>query len=248
VSRLRSGFTLAVAVYALIGFLPSLTIGNNNPTPWPSLAAWGLWSVAFVALMVPRVTGTGHLSRGSFIAVCAALATVVGLDLWAVAERGDGPLDATAALSAAALLLVIATLRPARCVVMATFLLGGAFSVAIVATPESAVLTAQGILELLVTLTLVIAPGLIGVWLVSGVARIVQREGDRALALSTAAESAPSSDAILARLDRDAEKLLDAVAHGATPLPLSSAVAAEASSLATELRHHLLAARSGTIN
>jgi hypothetical protein len=247
VSKLLPVFTLVVAVYALIGVVRSLTSVNDNPVPWLSLAAWGLWSAAFVALTLPRVTGAERLSRGSFIAVCAALVAVVCLDLWAVTV-GDGARDATAALSAAALVLVIATLRPARDAVVSTLVLGGAFGATFIVTGERSALTAQGIPELLVTLTLVIAPGLVGVWLVSGITRIVRREDDRALALLAAAESGPSSDAILARLDREAETLLDAVALGATPLPLSSAVAAEASSLATELRFHLLAARSGTIN
>jgi hypothetical protein len=248
VSKLLPVFTLVVAVYALIGVVRSLTSVNDNPVPWLSLAAWGLWSAAFVALTLPRVTGAERLSRGSFIAVCAALVAVVCLDLWAVTVRGDGARDATAALSAAALVLVIATLRPARDAVVSTLVLGGAFGATFIVTGGRSALTAQGIPELLVTLTLVIAPGLVGVWLVSGITRIVRREDDRALALLAAAESGPSSDAILARLDREAETLLDAVALGATPLPLSSAVAAEASSLATELRFHLLAARSGTIN
>jgi hypothetical protein len=245
VSRLRSGFTLVVAVYALVGVLPSLTSGNDNPALWLSLAAWGLWGVAFVSLMLLRVTGTGHLSPGGFIAVCASLATVVGLDLWAVAGRGDGGRDATAALSAAALFLVIATLRPARDVVVATMVLGGAVGGTVLATTA---LTAQNIPPVLVTIVLMIAPGLIGVWLVSGTSRIRRQECDRMAAISSSAGAGLASNTILARLDRDAETLLDAVAHGITPLPLSSTVAAEASLLATELRHHLLAAHSDTIN
>jgi hypothetical protein len=50
----------------------------------------------------------------------------------------------------------------------------------------------------------------------------------------------------LARLDLAAEKLLDAVANGSDPLPLSDASASVAASLATELRLHLIEGRRET--
>jgi hypothetical protein len=50
----------------------------------------------------------------------------------------------------------------------------------------------------------------------------------------------------LARLDLAAERLLDGVATGRTPLPLDENTASEAASIATELRLHLIQGRRET--
>jgi hypothetical protein len=80
--------------------------------------------------------------------------------------------------------------------------------------------------------------------------QLVQRELDRVLVQSNVgapqfAVGMLASDE-LARLDLAAEKLLDAVANGTDPLPLSDASSSVAASLATELRLHLIEGRRET--
>jgi len=144
-------------------------------------------------------------------------------------------------------LLIIVTLRSRWEVLVATGLLGVAFVVAIIATTP---LTPVTIPSQLVTVALAIGPGITGVLLVSGFERMLKRELDRVLVQSTV--TAPRlavgmlASEELARLDLDAEELLDAVANGDAPLPLPAPLASRASTLATELRLHLIEGRRET--
>jgi hypothetical protein len=93
-------------------------------------------------------------------------------------------------------------------------------------------------------------PPLLGAMIVKGFGTLVQFELDRSVVESTLlaprfAFGMRSSDE-LARLDLDAERILDGVASGTIDLPLDPEVAAEASSIATELRLLLVAGRHDT--
>ena len=95
-----------------------------------------------------------------------------------------------------------------------------------------------------------VAAGFIGVVIVEAFRRLVQVELDRVLVQSTV--SAPRfavgmlASEELARLDFAAEELLDSIATGTTPLPLTPKTASVAASLATELRLHLIEGRRET--
>ena len=73
---------------------------------------------------------------------------------------------------------------------------------------------------------------------------MVQRELDLVLVQSTITQSSSAVGMLaseeLARIDLDAETLLDDVATGRTALPLSPAKSAAAARLATQLRLHLI--------
>ncbi|WP_310889975.1 hypothetical protein [Clavibacter capsici] len=93
-------------------------------------------------------------------------------------------------------------------------------------------------------------PAAFGVAVVRGFRRVTEMELDRVLVQSTV--SAPRyavgmlASEELARLDLAAEQLLDDVASGREPLPLSPLAASTAASLATELRLHLIEGRRET--
>ncbi len=96
----------------------------------------------------------------------------------------------------------------------------------------------------------VVVPPSVALYVVHRFRQLVQRELDRVLVQSNVgapqfAVGMLASDE-LARLDLAAEKLLDAVANGSDPLPLSDASASVAASLATELRLHLIEGRRET--
>jgi hypothetical protein len=203
--------------------------------------------VTFLGLTITISASGERLPDWLYAVFLSSLAAVVWLDFVAIAPLGDIGRYATASVSAGFVLLIIVTLRARWEVLVATGLLGVAFVAAIVATTP---LTSVTIPTQIITVALAVGPGITGVLLVSGFERMLKRELDRVLVQSTV--TAPrlavgmlASDE-LARLDLAAEELLDAVASGDAPLPLPNALASRASTLATELRLHLIESRRET--
>lgn len=251
-SALGSGFlglgiAIIAALQAMLGIALLLLRAGDYPTLLPVVGAWMLLMVTFLGLTI-TISATGErLPDWLYGVFLAALAGVVWLDFVAIAPLGDIGRYATASVSAGFVLLIIVTLRARWEVLVTTGLLGAAFITAIMLTTP---LTPVTIPAQVVTVALAVGPGITGVLLVSGFERMLKRELDRVLVQSTV--TAPRlavgmlASEELARLDADAEQLLDAVANGELPLPLPPQESSRASTLATELRLHLIEGRRET--
>ncbi len=251
-SALGSGFLgLGVAIIAALQSMIGITLFllriDLYPSVLPIAAAWLLLMVTFLGLTITISASGERLPDWLYAVFLAALAAVVWLDIVAISPLGNVGQYATASISAGFVLLVIVTLRQRWEVLVATGLLGGALVGAIVATTP---LTPVTIPSQVVAVALAVGPGITGVLLVQAFERMLKRELDRVLVQSTV--TAPRlavgmlASEELARLDLDAEQLLDAVATGEAPLPLPERYAARASTLATELRLHLIEGRRET--
>ena len=246
-ARLGTGALVIAAIAAASGLLRFSQHLDRYPNLLPIGAAWLLFLIAFTTITI-RITLRGEnipawLSHAYFL----ALAAVVALDFLAIWPLGNIGRDASVSVVAGFGLLAVVTVRPARALLLAATLLLLAFSVAIVATTGlgSATLPTQ-----LTTIVIAGFPAVFGVFVVQRFRRIVQLELDRVLIQSTV--TAPRfvvgmlASEELVRLDLAAEELLDSVATGRSPLPLTATVAGTAGSLATELRLHLIDGRRET--
>lgn len=219
----------------------------DHPRPLPSLLAWVILLIAtpLVLMMVQRLSV--EMPQWLFAAVLAAGAFVVVLDLagsWGLADAGVYP---TAAPAVGALLTSIATLRRGRDILWATGALGAVMAAGALTQQRSDLLTlAPDVLSI----SLGVIPPLLGVGIVRAFRRMVQLELDLVLVQSTVSQPRFAVGMLaseeLARLDLDAETLLDDVAEGRTALPLAPETSNTAASLATQLRLHLINGRTET--
>lgn len=241
------GASLICAIRAIYGFSWFVGQWGVYPDPVPALIAWILLIAVLVATFVTsRVVGD-RLPNWMFAIFLLSLATVISLDLLAVWELHDIGRFATAALAAVMSLILVLTLRRPNELLVAVTVAGVILAAAMVlnTTPSE-----QHFAPQLTALAFAVLPVVIGVVVVRGFRRMVQVELDRALVQSTV--SAPRfavgmlASEELARLDLDAEELLDSVASGRIPLPLRPKTASVAASLATELRLHLIEGRRET--
>lgn len=251
-SALGSGFlgigiAIVAALQSMVGLGLFLARADSYASLLPAVSAWTLLLVTFLGIIV-TISATGErLPDWLYGFFLVSLTAVVWLDFVAIAPFNDVGRNASASIAAGFVLLVIVTLRSRWEVLVATAALGIAFVVAIVLTTP---LTPVTIPFQITAVALATAPGIIGVILIAGFERILKRELDRVLVQSTV--TAPRlavgmlASEELARLDYDAEELLDAVATGDAPLPLPAPLAARASGLATELRLHLIQGRRET--
>ncbi len=251
-SALGSGFlgigvAIIAALQSMLGIALFMSRAGDYPTLLPVVGAWLLLMVTFLGLTI-TISATGErLPDWLYFFFLAALGAVVWLDFVAIAPLQNVGTYATASISAGFVLLIIVTLRAQWEVLLATGALAVAFIVAILLTTP---LTPTTLPAQMVVVALAVGPGLTGVLLVSGFERMLKRELDRVLVQSTV--TAPRlavgmlASEELARLDQDAEELLESVATGTVPLPLPPALASRASGLATELRLHLIEGRRET--
>jgi hypothetical protein len=217
------------------------------PMPGLTAAAWILL-VALLAGTVLAVRALRDRMPGPLMAVfVAGLGVVVALDLVSVWPLGDVMQHSTAGVAAGAALLTTVTYRPAREVLAVDVALGAALLlVFLLADP----VRPGDLAPEISAIARAVVPAAFGVAVVRGFRRVVEMELDRVLVQSTV--SAPRyavgmlASEELARLDLAAEQLLDGVATGREPLPLSPLAASTAASLATELRLHLIEGRRET--
>jgi hypothetical protein len=245
--HLGLGAAVLTGVAAVAGVAYFLAHWANYTDPYAPAAAWLLFVVAAIGVTATVLTYGERLTGASFVLICVVLGCVVALDFIGIWPEHDIAHTASASIVAGFALLPITTLRPARELAIATTALGVIFAAyAAVSTPLT-VVTLPGIVSML---ALVVVPPAVATFVVHRFRQFVQRELDRVLVQSTV--NAPqfavgmlASDE-LARLDLAAEKLLDAVANGTDPLPLSPGSASVAAQLATELRLHLIEGRRET--
>lgn len=234
----------SLIAYEFVAFL--LHVGDQR---YPALTALGwlvlLPTVVLTALSVKRY---GHrLPTRLYLLVILGLAVSAALD--AVAVWGPRSVESPGTVSVAAgiALIGIVTTRPPRDLIGATVVLG-ALQVGIAISHGSE--DPDRLTLHIINLVVCTAPPIIGIVVISAFRRMVQVEVDRALVQSTV--SAPRfavgmlASEELERLDLAAERLLADVADGTLSLPLDTAKAAHAATLATQLRLHLIDGRRET--
>jgi hypothetical protein len=246
-ARLDLGFN--VTALALIAFqLAVMTLNLSSYTALPlSCAAWAVLIVTLVVALIVHPRMPGELPDWLFYGALVLWALVVALDIAGTWSTGDGGAPLTAAVAVGSALLLCAPVRPARDIVIPAVVLGVALASDFAFRGQHDV-SALG--PAFVTIALSVAPPLLGVQIVRSLRTLVQLELDLVQVQSTV--SAPPyavgmmASEELARLDLAAERLLDGVATGRTPLPLDDATASTAASIATELRLHLIQGRRET--
>ncbi|MGY4859746.1 hypothetical protein [Cryobacterium sp. AP23] len=213
--------------------------------PMPTLAAWVVLLVAGVTTLVFTNRVSNRMPTWLFLTVLAIGEVIVGLDL-AGYGSGHGAYP-TAAAAVGALFTALVTVRRGRDIVAATLVLGAvvaAGSLTVHRTDTFALAPA------ILTIGLCVFPPVLGVSVARVFRRMVQRELDLVLVQSTVSQPSSAVGMLaseeLARIDLDAETLLDDVATGRTALPLSPAKSAAAAALATQLRLHLIEGRRET--
>jgi hypothetical protein len=246
-ARLDLGFN--VTALALIAFqLAVMTLNLSSYTALPlSCAAWALLIATLVVALIVHPRMPGELPDWLFYGALVLWTLVVALDIAGTWSAGDDGAPLTAAVAVGSALLLCAPVRPPRDIVIPAVVLGFALASDFALRGQHDV-SALG--PAFVTIALSVAPPLLGVQIVRSLRTLVQLELDLVQVQSTV--SAPPyavgmmASEELARLDLAAERLLDGVATGRTPLPLDDATASTAASIATELRLHLIQGRRET--
>ena len=245
------GAAIIVGLRAVYGFSWFVALWDTYPLAIVSLIAWVLLAATLAATILSARVAGDRLHDWMFVTFLLGIAGTVALDVYAVWELHDLGRTATAALVAGMALLAVVTFRDKWEVLGAAGVLGLAFTILIFLNIEpGAELDPRWVAAQLTAIALLVLPALIGVVIVEAFRRLVQVELDRVLVQSTV--SAPRfavgmlASEELARLDFAAEELLDSIATGTTPLPLTPKTASVAASLATELRLHLIEGRRET--
>jgi hypothetical protein len=245
--HLGLGASVLCVVQALYGLALFASHWDVYPRTLPVLGAWALYLATIAVAIIILSTLGDRLPLWSYGIFLLLLTGVVALDFIAIWPLGNIGGYATASVSAGFGLLLVVTLRAGQELIAAASTLALAFGIAIALTTP---LTPSTLPTQLSTVALAVLPSVLGVMVLRGFRRMVQLELDRVLVQSTV--SAPRfavgmlASEELARLDLDAEELLDAVATGRTALPLSPEDASVAATLATELRLHLIEGRRET--
>jgi hypothetical protein len=246
-ARLDLGFNIAAV--ALIAYQLVVMVLNIGSYPGLSLSivAWVLLIATLVATLVMHPQLPDALPDWIFYSALALWSAVVVLDIAGTWSAGDSGAPPTAAVAVGAALLLCATVRPPRDIVICAITLGVALAAAFALRGQHE-LAALG--PAFVTIALAAAPPLLGVQIVQSLRTLVQLELDLVQVQSTVSSPAYAVGMMaseeLARLDLAAERLLDGVATGRTLLPLDDATASTAASIATELRLHLIQGRRET--
>ncbi|WP_374945727.1 hypothetical protein [Agreia sp.] len=209
--------------------------------------AWVLLIIAFVGSCLLARRYHGRIPAVAFTSATVLLALGLLVETFANVGTPEPILHSPTIFGVGATLLALVGARPARQLILAD----GVFAVIIAAMVVSGFSSddfAPGPTVQLAATALL--PPLLGAVIVRSFGTLVQMELDRSVVESTLlaprfAFGMRASDE-LARLDLDAEHILDGVASGSIELPLDPELAAAASSIATELRLLLVAGRNDT--
>ena len=211
------------------------------------VVAWTLLTVALVGSCLLARRFHGRIPAVAFASATVLMALALLLETIANLDTSQPILHSSSVFGVGATLLALVGSRPARqllvadavfAVIIVAMLVSGAFSDSFAPGPSMQIAS------------IALLPPLLGALVVQGFGALVQLELDRSVVESALlsprfAFGMRASDE-LARLDLDAEKILDGVARGTIDLPLDPDVAGAASSIATELRLLLVAGRHDT--
>jgi hypothetical protein len=242
--RLGFGFGLAalvLVIYQLGSFLLHL---GSYPRPVFSTLAWVLLLAGMGIIYSMHGRRPDILPAWVLPAVIGLWTATVVLDLLGAWGRGSAAASPAATIAVGACLLQIVVHAKARTIAVCAALLGVVVAVAFALHGlDDPLGLALGYLMVGMAVT----PSVLAVLVVRSLGNAAQLELDRAQVQSTVSSPGFTVGMLaseeLARLDLDAERLLDGVATGRTPLPLTPETASAAASLATELRLHLIEGR-----
>lgn len=245
--HLGIGMSISGAVIAVFLVARLWVEWGQTPTPTLSVVAWLVLAATAVGVNLAVRELSSRMPLWLFLLALGLCAIVVALDLagsWGIPGTADVP---TAAPAVGAFLLSIVTLRESCDITLAALALGVLIGAMTLFEARSDLLTfGPDILGV----ALAVVPPVVGASIVQAFRRMVQRELDLVLVQSTVSQPRFAVGMLaseqLARLDLDAETLLDDVAQGRTGLPLAASTAATAASLATQLRVHLIEGRTET--
>jgi hypothetical protein len=245
--RLGIGLSFSGGFIALFLFGQFAVQWFEYPDPTPSLIAWGLLLATTVLALITVQRLSARMPDWLFATALACGAAVVVLDLNGSWGETGSTVYPTAAAAVGTLLISLATVRRGRDLVSAAMALGLLLFLGALTEERADPLTFA---PDLLTISLAILPPLLGVATVRGFRRMAQRELDLVLVQSTISQPQFAvgmfASEELARIDLDAETLLDDVAKGRTALPLSAEKSTTAAALATQLRLHLIRGRRET--
>lgn len=250
VDRLSAGLNLAANVVLALCFLffvADITFVAVLPL---DMAAWVILIVV-VALTQLGMARRVQLPRNWFSYARILFAVVLVLDVFGVLDHVGtnlwGPFP-TAAMATGAGLAMFATTETGRSILMATGALGILLVADLVLTATAAY--AFDLAPGIVSVAIAVIPPILAVAIVQSFYKMVAFQSDLSQAKGTTSGAGASlgltASEQLVRLDAQAEKLLDDVASGLTPLPLPDEVAEQASAIATQLRLNLVAGKSQT--
>ena len=250
VDRLSSGLNLAANVVLALCFLFFVADLSSVAVLPLDIAAWVILIVV-VTLTQLRTARRVRLPPSWFTYARILFALVLVLDVFGVLDEVGksvwGPFP-TAAMATGAGLAMFATTQKARSILMATGALGILLVADIVLTAKTAY--AFDLAPGIVSIAIAVIPPILAVAIVQSFRNMVEFQSDLSQAKGTTSGAGASlgltASEQLVRLDAQAEKLLDDVASGRTPLPLPEEIAEEASTIATQLRMNLVAGKSET--
>ena len=245
--RLGFGFGLAASVLALYELISFLLHINGYPRLTFSLLAWVLLIAGMVIVYALHGRHPDILPAWALPTVIALWTATVVFDLIGAWAPGDAAATPTATIAVGAGLLQIATHAQPRTLVVCTGVLGGTIAVAFALHGLDEPLS---LAMAYLMIGLAAAPAILAMLVVRSLGVAAQLELDRAQVQSTITSPGFTVGMLaseeLARLDLDAERLLEGVATGRTALPLDAETADAAASIATELRLHLIEGRRET--
>jgi hypothetical protein len=246
-ARLDLGFNvaaIALIAYQLVVMMLNITAYTALPL---SCVAWGILIATLVVTLIVHPRLPDDLPNWMFYSALVLWGIAAALDIAGTWGPGDDGALPTAAVAVGSMLLLCATVRSSRDIVVPSIALGVALAAAFALRGQH---DASALGPAFVTIALAVAPPLLGVQIVRSLRTLVQLELDLVQVQSTVSSPRYAVGMMaseeLARLDLAAERLLDGVASGRTPLPLDEATASGAASIATELRLHLIQGRRET--
>lgn len=219
--------------------------GRSYPQMWPGLAAVALLVAVAVLMWVMPAPRDAPIEQGRFAGLMAACGLITALDLYGSWSPGPQAVLPVTCIGVSGLLLAAVTTRPPRDILLAT----GVFALALIVVLGLQVTDVPSIAPRLAFLALACVIPIVGVALVRSFRSIVQFHSEIAQTQSTTSTDyavGMLASEELERLDFAAERLLDDVAAGREELPLDEQTATRASSLATQLRLHLVEDRRQT--
>lgn len=245
---LSIGLALFGAILTLVSLAGLLTRLPTHPAPVFAVTAWGVLLVAVAVPLISVLRSGEMLPGGVYWTGVALWSAAVLVDVFPLVQHGTAALShASAAIGAGSVLLAVVGLRRTPDLLVPNL----HYAVLLIWV---ALYSANGDTDLvrvqLLPLALALIPPSAAIIIARDYRRYVYVQLDRTMVQSTvigaALSDAPSFGGELARLDDDAEQLLNAVADGTLPYPLPKQHAEAAAELATELRLHLIEGRRQT--
>jgi hypothetical protein len=244
--RLWLGAIAIVGIRIVYDAVRTITTWGEYDHSWLIGMGWMVLIVANVSVIAATRALGEHLPGWLFTLFCASVVLAIALDVVAVWGAPDLAGRLTVAIAAATSLILVSTTRADWELVLVASLSTLGVAMASVMNSTASIPSSAD----LFVFAQMIVPSVVFVSIVDSFRGFVQVELDRSLVQGTVAAPRLAVGMLaseqLARLDLAAEELLSDVAEGRIPLPMPPDSASRASTLATELRMHLLEGRKQT--